>query len=1466
MKVVTCLLIILSALAITSANIETIKSNSLEKCATRLIRLMFRNEHTLNFLFNNHEDLFKEIDIPHIRINTNFEFRDLLRTYSYNYVIHAETYNSYLKILRSVVTTTLWKDSLTQRGKTLIITEETNIDILFQLIWKLRTIKTIVLQYEQNDTNNFTLNVYRADPSAFENDCGRRPNLISVKNCDDVTSVEFPQVITNYNKCLVMFGLSNSDSLQTPNNKFYKVLLGIMDEVYGYATNDSSNIFFEDDFVWIGTEPKLQSPFKMLFVPFTNSVWMMILLVLICVVLIWFLIISIFSDSSLNYVNLCQSFSNAVSLMFAVSISTIPNFASLKLLIIFYLVYIIHMQTAYTSDIVNDLIAPKFENQILNLESLAESDVPIFVLESMHSFLTKNEKYGSETYFKLKKKFIVISSYGDIHSYSLTNYFTVSTRSLYFIDWSGHKQVTKNFRDHFYNNDIEGSYRCVFQTLVGHYFLESLNKVLTFFFESGLYVKNDVVPSVTNTSIKVTNVTFYKTDHYQVFEELSLKHLSYLIIMFVMGCSISGINQIADLISIQNCDDITSIEFPRTINNYNRCPVTFGVSTKQAISTNSTKNKYSNVLFEIMNQLRDSLNATVSYQHVPPTSILNVSKYVNILICDVVYGSSNDNSHIFFEDDYVWIGSEPKLRSPFKTFFAPFTNVVWMMFVLVLFCVILLWFLITSVLNETSLNYVNLFSSFSHTVSLTFAVSISTIPNVASLKLLIISYLVYIIHMNAAYTSNIINHLVVPKFEYRILDLETLAESDFPIFILDVMYSILIKHDKDSSHIYYKLKNKFIVINSYKDIYDYHFENYFIISTKSMYLIDWANNNEYTRKFRDHFYSNDMDGSFRSVFQTATGHYIRDSLNEIITFFFESGLYGKFDVAPSVVIKTNSLEKCATRIIKLMFHNDHTLNFLFDHEDLFGEIDNPHVRINTNFAVQDLLKTYSYNSYIIHANNFNSFLNIMGTITTTNLWHYSLSTRGKMFIITEEKNISHFFQFIWSKRTTKLIILQYENNHSKNVILNVYKSDPFAFENDCGRRANLISIETCDAVTRIEFPKIISNYNGCFVMFGISTEVGIATDTPSNKFTNVIFGIMKGVRDALNATVSYQHVPATFEVNVSKYFNIFVCDANFGSSLDNTHIFFEDDYVWIGTEPRLISPFKMMFLPFTNGVWMMILLVLICVIFLWFLILLALTDSSLGNEIFLLTFSRAVSLMFAVSISSIPNIASLKLLIISYLVYIIHMHTAYTSDIINDLVVPKFDDQIRNLETLAETDIPIFIMDILYSILITNDQNRPKIYSKLKKKFIVIHNYNEIYNFSFDKYFIVTTKSVSVVSFGTDKEITRKFRDRFYNNDIDGSFRSIFQTGVGHCFRESLNKVITYFFESGLYFKYDVAPVVNNSSVAITNLTFYKTEHFQHFDALSLNHFSHLIIVYGIGCGISTIIFAIELFVFKYKI
>ncbi|KAF5273596.1 hypothetical protein FQR65_LT04595 [Abscondita terminalis] len=567
----------------------------------------------------------------------------------------------------------------------------------------------------------------------------------------------------------------------------------------------------------------------------------------------------------------------------------------------------------------------------------------------------------------------------------------------------------------------------------------------------------------------------------------------------------------ANLISIDNCDDVWSIEFEQVISNYNGCHVMFGVSNEHTLT--NTFSKYGKALFAVMEEVRDTLNATISYMHIPEALVDNIASSFDIFAYDVIYGLSTETSHIFFEDDYVWIGTEANLKSPFQTMFAPFTNVVMKVFMYV-------WLIVLAI--------------------------------------------------------------------------------------------------------------------TYADI---------------------------------------------------------------------------------EITKSNTLEKCATGIIRLMFYDVNTLIFVSnEYEDLFEEIDIPQVRVNTNYVVQNEFQTHSYN-YVFHEKNIHSFLKTLSYIMNTNLWSFSLSPRGKVFIMTENKNISHFFQIVWITRNIKTIVLQYEQNGTNSFIVNVYKADPFAFENNCGRRAHLISAHNCDDVTSIEFEQVIPNYNGCSVMFGLSNDQILTSTT--FKYSKVLLGIIQAVRDTLNATVNYKYIPEALMNNISASFDIFAYDIIYGLSTETSHIVFEDDYVWIGTEPKLRSPFKTMFAPFTNGVWMMILLVLVCVTFLWFIIISVLIDSSFSYTNLLLAFSRAASLMFAVSVSTIPNVASLKPLVICYLVYIIHMHTAYTSDIINDLVAPKFDDQILNLETLADTDIPIFVIDSMYFSIINDRLARSDAYYKLVKNFIV---------------------------------------------------------------------------------------------------------------------------------------------------
>ncbi|XP_031334070.1 uncharacterized protein LOC116175517 [Photinus pyralis] len=116
---------------------------------------------------------------------------------------------------------------------------------------------------------------------------------------------------------------------------------------------------------------------EVIFVTFEKQVWVLIAVSFIIVMVAWWIIMSC-EQRSWNIENMAIAITNLTSLTILGSVATVPKSAILRCVLITYLVYFIHINCGFTSNLINILTKPQYEFQISNLKQLADSNLPIY--------------------------------------------------------------------------------------------------------------------------------------------------------------------------------------------------------------------------------------------------------------------------------------------------------------------------------------------------------------------------------------------------------------------------------------------------------------------------------------------------------------------------------------------------------------------------------------------------------------------------------------------------------------------------------------------------------------------------------------------------------------------------------------------------------------------------------------------------------------------------------------------------------------------------------------------------------------------------------------------------------------------------------------------------------------------------------------------------------------------------------
>ncbi|KAF5307089.1 hypothetical protein FQR65_LT07148 [Abscondita terminalis] len=962
-------------------------------------------------------------DHPYIVVNMSNQIQGKYEGYGTNYIVQGKTADN--------------------KGTVFNYHERKDLAELFSFMWTGMAINVVVLYYGDVNKNQDII-VYTSNPITSENKCGDEVNIIQSQRCNSANLIiTFPKIIKNYNQCTIVYGTNGAAKIN--NTKSYmNTVRSTLDEVkkmmnatiavkyinenehnrakfqyrhyfsnfvFNYPSNDDkTDIFFYDDMLWFGT--KAEKKLNTFFIPFSLNTWILILVVFIIAIVILWQGQVLQNFTSFKFQTFFLSFSQITSLSFAVSTPLILKLTGLKILILFYLIYIIHIQTAYTSDSINNLVVPYYDDPIRNVRELADSDVPIFISKIHRQLFFDKDVTNFNTFNKINRKLIQVESYDEIINNSYRKYFVLVRQSMYAFRFTTEIHKVQN---RFISNEITGSLKVSFFMLNGHYMLPSINRaktipalqhlILTFF------QKNEW------NDYNTPKGRFLIITQGKDIEEGFLFMWKFLIInIVVLHYENNHNNQsvkvyTANPLSVENkcgrevnkiqeqiCSDNITIVFPEVIKNYNKCNFVLGIGERQPLQF---RNQFTNSIRATLNGIERMLNGTIKVE-IQNDMDLGTALFYNFMIFSL-FGRTDlvESTHVFYYDDMIWFGSRAERR--LNKFFVPFHTTTWILVIIVYVLVVLVWWLGLMVQKGDRCKLQALFGSFSQISSLMFAVSIPAIPNSTSLKMLILFYFCYLIHIQTAYTSDTIHNLVTPSYKGIIKNVHDLAESDYPIVIEKVEHMHHFGTDEvPNFDVFNKINNKLVIYDDVEETIHYNFKKRFMVTPK---------------------WSNDIIGSFKLSFYTLAGHFAVSSINRVIRYLHEYGFYRKAYNDGSELVPT--------------VENNYAVLTGLD----ISELEDWAYPLRINDLTSVLAKT-------IH-----TLQHLIITFFQSKEWNDYNTPKRRFLIITQGKDIEEGFLFMWKFLIINIVVLQYENNHN-NQSVKVYTANPLTIENKCGGEVN----------------------------------------------------------------------------------------------------------------------------------------------------------------------------------------------------------------------------------------------------------------------------------------------------------------------------------------------------------------------------------------------------------------------------
>ncbi|KAF5279480.1 hypothetical protein FQA39_LY05590 [Lamprigera yunnana] len=305
----------------------------------------------------------------------------------------------------------------------------TQVQNTFSYLWHFDIPDAIVLVYDYSLRSNFT-EVFISNRLHPSNRCGALVKNMSRFSCNMINKTWKQQFFRNYNKCRVTYcyGLSEtvnnkknyiteivlSEIVSTLNLTFFKkpksINVAANDNYLLSSTNMRSCIlksmfcgvtFMEDVLVWTIPSPKKLDSLEVFKLIFKWNSWILIFLSSFLRLLCGgqFLAAKSLTGSS--------AVLNVYSLTLMVAIPTVPKCFPLRCLFVTYVIYAIHIQTGFTSNLVNLLTVPQY-SVIKTIEELVDTNLPILIPHRSANILLNMTHEGNQIFEKMKKNIMVL--------------------------------------------------------------------------------------------------------------------------------------------------------------------------------------------------------------------------------------------------------------------------------------------------------------------------------------------------------------------------------------------------------------------------------------------------------------------------------------------------------------------------------------------------------------------------------------------------------------------------------------------------------------------------------------------------------------------------------------------------------------------------------------------------------------------------------------------------------------------------------------------------------------------------------------------------------------------------------------------------------------------------------------------------------------------------------------------------
>ncbi|KAF2890711.1 hypothetical protein ILUMI_15462, partial [Ignelater luminosus] len=402
--------------------------------------LLFGVEETVAFIFENETDITFPTEIQNPRTITIISKPiEVAFTLHNNYVIISKEFNTLKQTTEELIRSPLWNKSNSPRGNFLVFMfSEIFLNETIEYFWQLDITRLVLATKSISDNS---LRVYKPNSSYQRGKCVNFLKEKTIDSCKLITNITFPKVTTltgcsiklvdvqDLNAVLQQRGRAYANVIKTiiliaeilEANITFQQTQDIKQAVYNrsediilyyflsrletlYENYDISKCFLREEIVWI--VPKLHKLFghMVMMSLFTTTTWIALLITaLITVLLLWSAAKCVSIQSKFKSLQRCL----LIILLFTSDSCTnsLPNNNTLRVLIIFYLVYCMQITTIFRGKLISALTEPEYDRPISTMEELADLELPVIVSKAAKETGIQFKEGAIDT--KLRKRMIV---------------------------------------------------------------------------------------------------------------------------------------------------------------------------------------------------------------------------------------------------------------------------------------------------------------------------------------------------------------------------------------------------------------------------------------------------------------------------------------------------------------------------------------------------------------------------------------------------------------------------------------------------------------------------------------------------------------------------------------------------------------------------------------------------------------------------------------------------------------------------------------------------------------------------------------------------------------------------------------------------------------------------------------------------------------------------------------------------